>query len=123
MPAPKNPARSDDAPATGKYLVLAVGAPYTVDNTPGKIVVGLQGRVVDLTDDEATRLLNLNAVRAATEDEVKADEARKQREADIEAQNTAGPAGNPFGGRTVAGVSLEDHAAEQIALARKAGRL
>ncbi len=78
----------------------------------------MHGAVIDLVDSEAARLIKLEAVRAATDDEVAADAVRRAREADIDAQNASGPSNNPFGGRVV-GVSLEDHAAEQIALAKK----
>lgn len=128
MPAPKRPAEANDAPSTatanmGKYYVDAVGVPYAQDGVEGAIVVGTHGQVISLSDDEARRLLSLSVIRAATEDEVKADRERRARLAEIDEQNAAGPSSNPFGGRVMAGVSLEAHAAEQIALARKAGRL
>lgn len=125
MPAPKRPAEANDTPDTGmgKYYVDAVGVPYNLDGVEGAIVVGTHGQVIDLTDTEATRLLGLGVIRAATDDEVIADRDRRARLADIDAQNAAGPSANPFGGRVMAGVSLEEHAKEQMELARKAGRL
>ncbi len=128
MPAPKRPAEANDAPDTatadmGKYYVDAVGVPYAQDGVEGAIVVGTHGQVIEISDDEARRLLTLGVIRAATDDEVVADRARRKKLAEIDAQNTAGPSSNPFGGRVMAGVSLEAHAAEQIELARKAGRL
>ncbi len=130
MPAPKNPQgpqpSGDTAtvkPDMGKYYVDAVGVPYSQDGVEGAIVVGTHGQVIEITDDEARRLLGLGVIRAATEGEVVADRERRAKLAEIDAQNTAGPSSNPFGGRVMAGVSLEAHAAEQIELARKAGRL
>lgn len=104
---------------TGKYIVTSAGAPYMVNGDPAYVQVAMHGYVIDLTDDEALRLLKLDAVRAATADESEADKARRARDAEIDAQNAAGPVNNPFGGRPV-GTSVEAHAAEQIALARKA---
>lgn len=106
---------------TGKYYVKSAGAPYMVNGEPGYVLIAMHGHVIDLVDSEAMRLLALDAIRAATPEEVDADRARRQREADIVASNTAGPKDNPFGGRLV-GTSLEDHAAEQIKLARKAAK-
>lgn len=114
-------AASSSAPdqSTGKYYVTSAGCPYAVGGDMAFIQVAMHGHVIDLVDSEATRLLNLNAIRAATDDEVAADTVRRQVEADINAANAAGPADNPYGGR-LAGVSLEEHAAEQIKLAHKA---
>lgn len=133
MPAPKRPTAATDTPEaqdapsertnTGRYYVDAVGVPYEPEGLPGAVLVATYGQVIDLSDEDARRLLSLGAIRAATDDEVEADKARRARVAEVEAQNTIGPASNPFGGRVMAGVSLEDHAAEQIELARKAGRL
>lgn len=106
----------------GKYLVLAVGVSYAVPGTPAGSALGLQGRVIDLDDEEATRLLKLGAVRAATKDEVEVSREREARDLVIAAENAAGPAGNPFGGQIAAGTTLEEHAAEQIKLARKAAK-
>ncbi len=108
--------------SSGQYYVMAAGCPYAVGGNPALIQIAMHGHVIELVDSEARRLLLLDAVRAATEVEVMADEARREREAGVDAENTAGPAGNPFGGQVV-NTTLERHAAEQIALARKAGRL
>ncbi len=88
-----------------------------VDGDPAYVQVAMHGYVIDLVESEAMRLLKLGAIAAASDEQIEADTARRQRDADIEAQNAAGPASNPFGGRVV-GTSLEDHAAEQIALAK-----
>jgi hypothetical protein len=104
---------------TGKYTVTCAGAPYAVGGDPAYISIAMHGHVIDLVDGEAMRLITLGAVRAATDEEVAVDGVRRTREAVVDAQNAAGPANNPFGGRVV-GTSLEAHAAEQIALAHKA---
>ncbi len=116
------PSAVDSDESTGKYLVIAVGVSYAVAGAAGGTALGLQGRVIDLADDEATRLLKLGTVRAATDEEVKASREREARDLQIAAENAAGPADNPFGGQVATGTTLEEHAAEQIKLARKAGR-
>ncbi len=104
---------------TGTYVVIIAGACFSRPN--GEPGLAHMGHVVELGDDEARRLLMLDAIRAATDADVKADRERRDREAEIAAQNAAGPDNNPFGGRVV-GTTLEKHAAEQMELAKKAGR-
>lgn len=118
-PVPVPATVSVEPEGTGMYVVICAGAPYMVGGDPAYVQVAMHGYVIDLVDSEARRLILLGAVRAANDAEVAGDRARRERDAVIDAQNVAGPASNPFGGRVV-GTSLEAHAAEQIALAKRA---
>lgn len=125
MPQPRRQeAASTDAGEkdqdTGNYYVTAVGVSYVAPGEAAGTGLGLQGRVIELADGEAMRLLKLGVIRAATDEEGEASRAREARDLEIAAENAAGPASNPFGGQIKSGATLEEHAAEQIALAHKA---
>lgn len=112
---------SDETTACAKYMVVAVGCPYRIDGSEAHIETAMRGQVVSITDDEAARLLHLGAIRAATMEEIAAEPIRAEREARIAAERAIGPIHNPYGGRYLQ--SQEDHAAEQIALAKANGTL
>ena len=126
MPAPKNPATTGTAEAavdTALYVVTIAGACYRTAGDPDNIGLAHHGRVVELDDAEASRLLKLGAVRAAEKADVDREQERRDRESRLASELAEGPSDNPFGGRPLGDKSLEQHAAEQIALAKKAGAL
>jgi hypothetical protein len=106
----------------GKYFVLSAGVCYRVGGSETHVTLGLAGQVIDLVDSEAHRLLMLQAVRAASKDDLLVGRARALRDAQAIATGQAGPVDNPYGGSMV-NTTLERHAAEQIAIARKSGAL
>lgn len=108
---------------TGAYLVTAVGASFVSPRNPAVVELGMQGRVVEIGDAEAQRLLMLGAIRAADETDVATEQGRSLRLAAAEAEMQTGPARNPYGGMVAGSTSLEQHAADQIALARKSGAI
>lgn len=112
--APSEPTDEDE----GLYLVTAAGASYKVGGDEANVALGLQGRVVSLVDSEAARLLSLDAIKPATDEDVERESARAARLAEADAALASGPASNPYGGSIVGGKSLEEHYAEQIALAK-----
>lgn len=112
---------AEETAACAKYMVVAVGCPYRIDGSEAHIETAMRGQVVSITDDEAARLLHLGAIRAATPEEIAAEPIRAEREAQIAAERAIGPIHNPYGGRYLQ--SQEDHAAEQIALAKANGTL
>jgi len=123
MPAPITAAKTATAGKAsdgGLYVVIGVGVCYATNTTPTEPGLGLHHRVIDLSDAEAARLLKLGVIRAADEDDLAREEAISARDAEAAVVALRGPDANPFGGRTVGGATLEAHAAEQIALAKKA---
>jgi hypothetical protein len=116
-------AGGDASEGTGAYLVTAVGASYLSPHNPAIVELGMQGRVVEIGDAEAGRLLMLGAVRAATDEDVATEQARALRVAAAEAEMQTGPARNPYGGMVAGSTSLEQHRDDQIALARKSGAI
>lgn len=110
------------AQESAPYFVTAVGVCYAVDGAPTNIGLALQGRVVYLVDPEAERLLLQDAVRAASEADLANEELRMVRSAAAVDAQLSGPTNNPYGG-SIAGTTLERHAAEQIALAKKSGAI
>lgn len=122
-PTPES--QADKAPTTGQtldagsYYIVAAGASYNPADG-GLPLLGLRGRVVQLADDEAQRLIGLGAVRAATDDEVRVERAVREQEASIAMLGVLdqGPAENPYGGTPLKG--LQEHAAEEIKRAREA---
>lgn len=114
---------TDASEGTGAYLVTAVGASYLSPRNPAIVELGMQGRVVEIGDAEAGRLLMLGAVRAATDEDVATEQARALRIAAAEAEMQTGPARNPYGGMVAGSTSLEQHRDDQIALARKSGAI
>lgn len=120
--APGAPDTPRKAPPTASYVVLGAGACYLVDGDPAHSALALRGNVIALEDTEARRLLLLGAVRAATEEDAMRDRVVSEAKALEDAAALAGPKDNPFGGQTVAGKTLEQHADEQIALAKKTAK-
>lgn len=114
---------SEPSEGTGAYLVTAVGAQFASPRNPAVIELGLQGRVVEIGDADAQRLLMLGAIRAADETDVATEQGRSLRLAAAEAEMQTGPARNPYGGMVAGSTSLEQHAADQIALAKKSGAI
>jgi hypothetical protein len=105
---------------SARYYVTAVGACYAVDGAPTNIGLALHGQVVELVDSEAERLLIQGAVRPASVDDIANEALRVNRSAAAVDAEIAGPASNPYGG-SLAGTSLERHAREQIAIAKRSG--
>ncbi len=118
------PGTSDtgEPPETASYVVVGAGACYLVGGDPAHSALALRGNVIDLVEAEARRLLMQGAVRAATKEDAARDQAAMAVKALEDAAALAGPVENPYGGQTVAGKTLEQHADEQIALAKKASK-
>jgi hypothetical protein len=106
----------------GLYRVTAVGVCYAFNGEPTNIQLALQHRVVELVDSEAERLLLLGCVKAASEADIANESLRAERDAAARDAQLHGPTSNPYGG-SISGTTLEAHAAEQIALAKKSGAI
>lgn len=119
-----------DEPETdesGKYMVLSAGISHRVGGRATHVTLALAGQVINLADDEAHRLLMLGAIRAADDVDLAAGEARALRDAQAMAAQQVGPTNNPYGGQVAGGrdpeTTLQLHAEQQIALARRSGAL
>lgn len=123
MPQPRNTSSSASSPSLGSYTVVGAGLCYAVDGDPANIGLGLRGQVIQLTDDEALRLITVGAVTSASEEDVAADAEVRKQQAAADLVQATGPLDNPYGGRQVSNKTLEEHAEEEIARAHKVGVL